>query len=154
MAFLNKKKQGDVIITCMVIGEDRNIMHRSLLSTGTYLLDQKNLMAYDTVPECTTNFFRTAKNKTKYLGLTNLLYETMSRPFSFSTLDWVRLEHKEDQIKDSALSEGCSKAVQRIDLNDRFEKMWTLALIAVGGVVGLALIFAFQSGLVEKVLGK
>jgi hypothetical protein len=32
--------------------------------------------------------------------------------------------------------------------------MWTLALIAVAGVIGLALLFAFSSGLFSKIIGR
>jgi len=154
MGLFSRKKRNTTTITCPVIGEDKRVMHRDEDSTGMFLLDDKNLMTYDSFPECMGKLTLIAKGKRKYLGQTSLLYETMARPFSFKTLDWVKVEHKKDQIKDYALSEGCSKAVQRIDLNDRFDKMWTLALIAVGGVVGLALLFAFGSGLFSKIIGK
>lgn len=150
MGFFSKKGKGTTTITCFAIGEDKNVMHRTLDSTGTFLLDPRNLMAYDSVPECIGNFTRVAKGKRTYLGLTSVLYETMARPFSLKQLDWVAVQHKRDQIKDSALSEGCSKAVQRIDLADRFDKMWTLALLAVGGMLVIALLFAFQSGIFSK----
>jgi len=153
MGLFSKKNKGATTITCPVVGEDKNAMHRPLDSTGTFLLDPKNLMAYDSVPECIGNFTRVAKGKRTHLGLTSLLYETMARPFSFKTLDWVEVQHKEEEIKTSALSEGCSKAVQRIDLADRFDKMWTLALITIGGLLVIALLFAFQSGLFSKILG-
>lgn len=153
MGLFSKKSKGATTITCLVIGEDKNVMHRTLDSTGTFLLDPKNLMAYDSVPECIGNFTRVAKGKRTYLGLTSILYETMARPFSLRKLGWVEVQHKEDEIKTSALSEGCSKAVQRIDLADRFDKMWTLALITIGGLLVIALLFAFQSGLFSKILG-
>ena len=154
MGFFSRKKRNTTAITCLIIGEDKNVAHRTLKSTGAFLLDPDNLLAYDSFPQCMGSYTEVAKGKRKYLGLTSLLYETMARPFDLSTLDWVTVEHKEDQIKDSGLAEGYSKAVQRIDLNDRFDKMWTLALIAVGGVVGLALLFALGSGLFEKIIGK
>lgn len=154
MGFFSRKKQNTTTIPCFIIGEDKIVTHRILESTGAFLLDIRNLLAYDSFPQCMGSYTKVTKGKRKYLGLTSLLYETMARPFNFSTFDWVKIEHKEDQIKDSALAEGYSKAVQRIDLADRFNKMWTLALIAVGGVIGLALIFAFSSGLFQKVIGK
>ena len=151
---LGKKSKGGSTIATLVIGEDKNLMHRDMESAGDFFLDPKNLLAYDSIPECIGSFVRVTKGNRKYLGLTSLLYETMSRPFSFKTLDWVQIQHKKNQIKGSALSEGCSKAVQRIDLEDRFNKMWTLALIAVAGVISLAVLFAFSSGLFSKVIGK
>ena len=144
------KKKGGSSISCLVIGEDKNVMHRNLDSTGSHLLDPVNLLAHDSMPECMGSFVRVARGQKRYLGLTCLLYETMARPFSFQSLDWATVQHKTDQIKATALSEGCSKAVQRIDLADRFEKMWTLALLAVGGLIALALIFAIQSGVFER----
>ena len=154
MGFLSRKKRNTSKITCLIIGEDKNVAHRTLDSTGAFLLDPENLLAYDSFPQCMGNYTEITKGKRKNLGLTSTLYETMARPFDFFTLDWVKVEHKEDQIKDSALAEGCSKAVQRIDLGNRFDKMWTLALIALTGVIGLALIFAFSSGLFQKIIGK
>lgn len=151
---LGKKSKATSAITCLTIGEDKTVTHRTLDSTGAFLLDPRNLLAYDSFPESVGSFIVTLKGKRKYIGLTSLLYETMARPFSFKTLDWVQMIHKKDQIKDSALSEGCSKAVQRIDLADRFDKMWTLALLGVGGVIGLALLFAFQGGLFSKIFGR
>ena len=147
MGLFSKKRKGTTAINCIVIGEDKRIMHRNLESTGAFLLDPKNLLAYDSFPECIGNVIRIARNKRKYLGQTSVVYENMARPFSFKKLDWVKVMHKEDQIKDQALSEGCSKAVQNIDLGNRFDKMWTLALLAFGGLLVLALLFAFQSGL-------
>lgn len=154
MALFSKKNKESFKIHCIVVGEDKNLMHRSLTSTGTFLLDSKNLLGYDSVPECIEKFMRRARGKVKYLGSTALLYENMARPFSFKTLKWVAAIHKEDQIKEAALSEGRSKAVQRLDLGDRFDKMWTLALLAVGGVIGLALLMAFNSGLFSKIFGR
>lgn len=153
MGLFSKKGKGITTITCLVVGEDKNIMHRALTSTGTYLLDPTNLMAYDSVPECIGNFIRVAKGKKQYLGLISILYETMARPFSLKSLNWVDVQHKEDEIKNSALSEGESKAVQKLNLEDRFNKMWTLALLAIGGFLVIALLFAFKSGLFEKILG-
>lgn len=154
MGLFNKKSKGATTITSLVIGEDANIMHRGLKSTGAFLLDPSNLLAYDSVPEGIGTFRATIKGKTKYLGQTSLLYEMMARPFSFKTLDWVQMIHKEEQIKTSALSEGCSKAVQRLELGDRFDKMWTLALLAVGGFLVLALLMALQTGVFSKIFGK
>lgn len=154
MGLFGKKGKGGTTITCIAIGEDKILMHRNLKSTGAFLLDSKNLLAYDSFPECIGSCTRVAKGKRKYLGLTSLLYENMARPFSFKTLKWIEVMHKEDQIKDSALSEGCSKAVQRLDFNDRFDRMTTILMLAVAGVIGLALLFAFQSGLFQKIIGK
>jgi hypothetical protein len=157
MAFwglLGKKSKGSSTIATIVIGEDKNLMHRDIESSGDSFRDPKNLLAYDSIPECIGKAIHVAKGHRKYVGLTALLYETMARPYSFKKLGWVEIQHKKDQIKASALSEGCSKAVQRIDLEDRFNKMWTLALIAVAGVIGLALLFAFSSGLFSKIIGR
>jgi hypothetical protein len=148
-----KNNKGSNTIHCLTIGEDKKLMHRTLESTGTFLLDSRNIMAYDSFPQCMANFSTTIRGHQKYRGMTSLLYENMARPFSFKTLTWVRVAHKKDQIKAVALSEGCSKAVQRINLEDRFNKMWTLALLAVAGVIGLALLFAFQSGLFSNIFG-
>lgn len=149
MGLFNKKKETNAI-SCLVIGEDKKIMHRTLNSTGTHLLDTKNLLAHDSMPECMGSYVRMSMGVRRYLGLTSLLYETMARPFSFKTLNWVTVQHKEDQIKAIALSEGCSKAVQKIDLEGRFDRMWTLALLAVGGLIGIALIWAIQSGIFNR----
>lgn len=141
-------------IECLAIGEDKVLMHRKMESTGEYLLDPKNLLAYDSFPECIGNCVKVAKGNKKYLGLTSVLYENMARPFSFKKLDWIDVMHKDEQIKDGALARGQSKAVQRIDLNARFDRMWTLALLAVGGLVALALLLALQMGLFTKILGR
>ena len=151
MGLFGKKSKGTTTITCLMIGEDKTIMHRNLESTGAFLLDPKNLLAYDSFPECIGSVTRVAKGKRKYLGLTSVLYENMARPFSLKKLNWIEVMHKEDQIKDSALSEGCSKAVQSLDLADRFDRMTTILMLAVAGVIGLALLFAFQSGLFSKI---
>lgn len=138
-------------IQCMVIGEDKIIMHRKLESTGEYLLDENNLLAYDSFPECIGNCEQVKNGVRKFLGLTSILYENMARPFSFNTLDWIKAAHKEEQVKDGALARGQAKAVQRLDFNDRFDKMQTILLLAVAGVIGLALLFAFSTGLFQKI---
>jgi len=154
MGFLNKKNDSEMTIECLAIGEDKVLMHRKMESTGEYLLDPKNLLAYDSFPECIGNCTRIAKGNKKFLGLTSVLYENMARPFSFKTLNWIVVMHNDEQIKDGSLARGQSKAVQRIDLNARFDRMWTLALLAVGGLVGLALLLALQMGLFSKILGR
>ena len=155
MGLWNLKRNKDTTaITCLVIGEDKNIDHRKLESTGVFLLDSKNLTAFDSFPEAMGSFTHIQKNgRPKYLGVTSVLFEPMCRPFSFKTLDWVRVEHKKDVIKDSALSEGCSRAIQQMDMADRFDRMSTILLIAVAGVIVLALLFVLQSGLLPSIFG-
>jgi hypothetical protein len=150
-----KRRKQTTGIPCIVIGEDKRLTHRTLDSTGVFLLDEQNLVAYNSFPEAIGSFSARQKDATvKYLGLTSLLYEPMSRPLSFKAMDWVNVEHKEDVIKDSALIEGCSRAVQQMDMADRFDRMSTILLIAVGGVIGMALLFVLQSGLLDKVFGR
>lgn len=152
MGLFNKNKES-FNIHCIVLGEDKNLMHRILRSTGVFLLDSKNLLGYDSFPECMGNFTRIKKGKRKFIGLTSLLYENMARPFSLKTMDWAKVEHKKEQIKEGAISEGCSKAVQRLDLLDKFDKMTTILMLAVAGVIGIALLFALQSGLFQDIFG-
>ena len=152
MGLFNKNKES-FKIHCIVVGEDKNLMHRTLESTGVFLLDAKNLLGYDSFPECMASFFRIRRGKARFIGLTSLLYENMARPFSIATLDWAKVEHKEAPIKEGAISEGCSKAVQRLDLLDRFDKMTTILLLAVAGVIGIGLLFAFQTGLFQDLFG-
>jgi len=153
MGLLNfgKKTEGAINITCLAIGEDKNIMHRTMESTGEYLLDTKNLLAYDSFPEGIGNYIRVVRGRKKFLGLTSILYENMARPFSLKSLKWIEVMHKEEQIKEGALGRGCSKAVQRLDLAGRFDRMSTILLLAVAGVIGIALIFAFTSGLFKNI---
>ena len=154
MGIFGRKSRQTTGIPCIVIGEDKRLTHRTLESTGVFLLDEQNLLAYNSFPEAVGSLSSRQKDETvKYLGLTSVLYEPMSRPFSFKTLDWVNVEHKKDVILDSALSEGCSRAVQRMDMADRFDRMSTILLIAVAGVIGMALLFVFQSGLLDNVFG-
>jgi hypothetical protein len=155
MGLLGRKRRQTTGISCVVIGEDKRLTHRTLESTGVFLLDSTNLLAFDSFPEAVGSLSRRQKDNTsKYLGLTSLLYEPMSRPFSFRTLDWVNVEHKKDIILDSALSEGCSRAVQNMELADRFDKMSTILLIAVAGVIGMGLLFVLQSGLLSNIFGR
>lgn len=154
MAFWSKKGKETTIVRCIMIGEDKRLSHREMESTGIFLQDSRNLLAYDSVPEAMGSLsFRQKDGTSKYLGLTSMLYEPMARPFSFKTLEWVNVEHKRDVILDSALSEGCSRAVQNMELADRFDRMSTILLIAVAGVIGMALLFVFQSGLLDKIFG-
>lgn len=155
MGLFGKKRKQTTAISCIVIGEDKRLTHRTQESTGVFMLDERNLLAYNSFPEAIGSLSHCQKSGTlKYLGLTSLLYEPMSRPFSFKTLDWVDVEHKKDVILDSALSEGCSRAVQQMDMADRFDRMSTILLIAVAGVIGMGLLFVFQSGLLDKVFGR
>lgn len=152
---LGKRKRQTTGISCIIIGEDKRLTHRTLESTGVFLLDSQNLLAFDSFPEAIGNLSHHQKDKpAKYLGQTSILYEPMARPFSFKTLDWVTIKHKEDVLKDSALSEGCSRAVQNMDLADRFDRMSTILLIAVAGVIGMALLFVIQSGLLSSIFGR
>ena len=140
-------------LRCLVIGEDRMIMHRYLQSTGAYVLDDKNRLAFDTLPEAVGSLTAVRNGKVKHLGHVSLLFESMFRPYSFPSLDWANIEHKEDIVLACALAEGCSKAIQRIERSDRFEKLSTILLLLAAGVIGMAFLFAVQSGIFSRLIG-
>jgi len=147
------KKSNKTTAKCLVIGEDRKLMHRNLESTGAFFLDNDNRLAFDSLPESVGALTLVQGGKRKYLGQVSVMFEPMAKPFSFPDLDWAKVDHKEEVILASARSEGSSKAVQSMERADRFDKMSTILLLGVAGVIGMALLFAFQSGIFSELFG-
>jgi len=138
---------------CLIIGEDRKLIRRDMEATGIFFLDHKNLLAYDSLPEAIGAYTQIQGNRKRDLGQISLLYEPMARPFSFESLTWAQIEHKEEVILASARSEGSSRAIQSMEKADRFDKMSTILLLLSAGVMGMGLLFALQSGIFSKLLG-
>ena len=152
MAF-GKKSRKALTAGCIVIGEDRNLAHRGLDATGVFFLDHNNLLGYDSLPEAIGACTQLRGGRKRNLGHTSILYEPMSRPFSFQNLDWAMVDHKTEVILASARSEGSSRAIQAMEKADRFDKMSTILLLLSAGVIGMALLFALQSGILSKIFG-
>ena len=132
----NRKQPKVITLNCLCIGEDRTAPWRKEESTGNYLQDPNNRLAYDSCPESIAPLTTHRKGIVKYRGQCAILYEGMSRPFSFETLNWVEGERKKDVILGTAVSEGCSMAVQQIVDDTRFNKTVTVLMLALG-ILGL-----------------
>ena len=131
---------------CLVIGEDKRISCRLMETTGGYFLDNNNRLAFDSFPDAIGACTQPHNGTTRMLGPVTLLYEPTSRPFSFATLDWTKEAHKEDVILDTAFAEGCSRAIQAEDRREWYNKLTTILLIAVLGVLLLTFLIAAQAG--------
>jgi hypothetical protein len=136
----NRKQQKVVTLNCLCIGEDKVAPWRKEESTGTYLLDRNNRLAYDSCPDAVVPLTIHHNGKVKYKGQCAILYEDMSRPFNFSTLNWGVKEddQKKDVILSTAVYEGCSMAVQQIVDENRFNRTANLLMLALGilGIMG------------------
>ena len=134
----NRKQQKVVVLSCLCIGEDKAAPWRKEESTGMYLLDRDNRLAYDSCPDSIVPVRIHQKGKVKYKGQCAILYENMSRPFNFKALNWVEGERKKDTILGTAVNEGCSMAVQQIVDENRFNRTATLLMLALGilGIMG------------------
>lgn len=137
---------------CLIIGEDKRVSRRQLETTGVYYLDYENRLAFDSFPVAIGSAVQQRNGNLRMLGPVSLLYEPSSRPFSFTDLAWTTEEHKEDVILDTAFAEGCSRAVQREDRREWFNKLTTILLIAVLGVLALAFMAALQTGILSEMV--
>ena len=142
----NRKQQKIPIINCLCIGEDRIAPWRKEESTGMYLLDRNNRLAYDSCPEAEVPLIVHRRGVVKHYGQCAMLYENMARPFNFTTLDWVKSERKEEAILGTAVFEGCSMAVQQIVDETRFNRTATLLMLALGIFALFGFLAAYQSG--------
>jgi len=138
--------------TCLVVGEDKRFSLRQLETTGIYYLDYNNRLAFDSFPMAIGSAVQPRNGNLRMLGPVSLIYEPTSRPFSFTDLAWTEQEHKEDVILDTSFAEGCSRAIQREDRRDYFNKLTTILLIATLGVVALAFLAALQTGILSDIL--
>ena len=134
----NRKQQKVVILNCLCIGEDKVTPWRKEESTGSYLLDRDNRLAYDTCPDAVVPLTIHRNGKVQHKGECAILYEGTSRPFNFNTLDWVKEDRKRDVILGTAVNEGCSMAVQQIVDENRFNRTATILMLALGilGIMG------------------
>lgn len=150
-----RKKHKLSAISCLVIGEDRTLDFRNEESTGLYLVDQANRLAYDSYPEAVGTHSMVSRGRTRNMGQVCVLYEPMSRPWSFKTNTWMTKEmcRKKDVILANARAEGYSMAIQRKDDDDRAAKMQLALLLLIGLFGTVVLMFVFQSGLIKSLFG-
>jgi hypothetical protein len=153
MGFLgpSRKQQQVIKVACLCIGEDKVAPWRKEESTGMYLLDRDNRLAYDSCPEAVVPLIVHKGGTAKYRGQVALLYENMSRPFNFTTLRWVEGERKKDTILATAINEGCSMAVQQIVDENRFNRVATILMLALGLLGILAFLAAYQGGVFSHI---
>jgi hypothetical protein len=153
MGFLspNRKQPKAVILNCLCIGEDKTAPWRKEESTGNYLLDRDNRLAYDSCPDAVASLTTHRQGKIKYKGQCAILYEAMSRPFNFKTLRWVEGERKKDVILGTAVNEGCSMAVQQIVDENRFNRTATLLMLALGILGVMGFLAAWSGGVFSHV---
>lgn len=157
MAFFNlfggKNKPNKII--GLSLGEDRTATKKAPESTGIFLADTKNLLAYGSFPDAIGMAVLVTPKGRKLLGQVAIFYEPMSRPFSFIKLDWVEAERLNDEtvILRCARSEAKAKAVQQMELEDRFDRMFTILLLLCGIFGALALMYAIQSGTLSRLFG-
>jgi len=147
----NRKQPKVVVLSCLTIGEDKTAPWRKEESTGMYLLDRNNRLAYDSCPSAVKPLTIHRNGKVQYKGQCAILYENMSRPFNFDTLNWVEGERKKEVVLGTAVHEGCSMAVQQIIDENRFNRTATLLMLALGILGALALLAAYQGGAFEQV---
>jgi hypothetical protein len=143
----NRNKQKAVAINCLCIGEDKITPWRKEESTGMYLLDRNNRLAYDSCPEAVVPLIVHRRGMAKQKGQCGIVYENMSRCYNFKTLDWVKTDRKEEVIKETAVYEGCSMAVQQIVDENRFNRTVTLLMLALGILGIFGFLAAWQGGL-------
>lgn len=137
---------------CLILGEDKRLSLRHLVTTGVYYLDDTNRLAFDSFPVAIGSAVQPRNGTMRMLGPVSLLYEPTSRPFSFTDLAWTEEEHKEEVILDTAFAEGCSRAIQKEDRREWFNKLTTILLIVSLGAVALAFLAALQTGILSDVL--
>ena len=149
---LNKEGTKLAKLLCLVIGEDKCCVLPKLETTGVYSLDNKNRLAFNSLPFAIGIARLHQNGRVRNLGPLSIYYEPTSRPFSFAELEWTEVEHKEDVILDTAFAEGCSRAIQKEDRQNYFNRLTTILLIATLGAVALAFLAALQSGVLSDML--
>jgi len=153
--FSRKQKTKSTMIGCCIIGEDKTLQRQlKLEATGLYLIQNTNLLGYDTFTDTIGSYTVATENgKPDFRGPTALLYEPMARPFSFKDMEWKQDTHKKDVLLESARREGEARAVQQLQDSDRFDRISTVLLLlsALFGI--LVLLYVFQSGILSKLIG-
>jgi len=152
MGILSRNQNKTTKASCLIVGEDRRFRLRGLETTGVYYLDYDNRLAFDSFPKAISSAVQPRNGNMRMLGPISLLYEPTSRPYSFADLAWTPEEHKEDVILDTAFAEGCSMAIQREDRRDWFNKLTTILLIGMLGLLALAFMVAMQTGVLSSLL--
>lgn len=150
----SKRKAYDKLIS-VTIGEDRTLVERDVESTGLYFVNGQDLLGYDSFPEAVARGLNGDGDKVKDIGQACVLFEPMSRPFSFDTLDWIdesRMSSRK-KILASARSEAEARAIQDIQDESNYDKVSTgfLILVALFAVIGL--LFLLNSGIIQGLIG-
>jgi len=113
-------------------------------------------LAYDSYPEAMGTHTIVARGRARNVGQICVLYEPMSRPWSFKTNTWMPKElcRKKDVVLKNARAEGYSMSIQRKDDDDKSARMQTALLLLIALFAVVVLLFVFQSGLIADLLGK
>lgn len=133
------------------IGEDKTVWHRQHEATGEFLLNRDFSLGYDSFPECIGRYVQGLVRRFRYP--ISLLYEPMSRPFSFATLTWITEPHKKETLVKNSLADGHSRAAQSKESEARVDRL-TTAVILLAAIMGImALLVVFDSGIITRMIG-
>jgi hypothetical protein len=133
-------------IHCLVIGEDKTLTHQYGESTGVHVLFHKTRTGYDSFPNAIANYTKAENGQRLFLGPHCIVFEPMSRPWSFSDGTWAKIKHKKEVICTTALHEGCSMAIQQQNVRERFNKVANILFLVCGILILIAFLVAHQSG--------
>jgi len=147
----NRKKNEDVERS-LVIGSDRKLMPRMLLTTGAFLRDETNFFAYDNTPENMIPYIvYNKRGVAHYRGQCCLLYEVSAQPWLWNDQKWS--DHVTNER--ALLADGRMEAVGNISKSQEDDEKWARFMPVLYGsliILGLiALIACLQAGIFSKI---
>jgi len=136
---------------CLVVGDDRRLMGKSLESTGAYLLDKSCQTAYDNHPGVMGVLqVINKKGQVQNLGQCALLYEISSQCWNFGKGNWDSKAMKVKTILAIGRQEAYGLVSKEIEDDSKWERLMPVLYAALAILALVAIIACASAGLFDK----
>lgn len=153
MGIFSRTKKTNENLHTIVLGEDRTLNHKNLLSTALCVQDDTNLLAHDSQPGAIGSYYKGSGDKAKFCGPIFMVVEAMARPFAYNELGWSSVQRKAEVILASARRQAQAKTTEDRERGNRFDRMSNILLLVCCIVGILAILFIVNSGVLTQLFG-
>lgn len=125
---------------CLIGGEDRKTSDEILQSTGEFILNENNELAFDVNPNTVRVLVKYGERK--FAAPHSILYETCSAPFNFVTQSFETDESSTAQILADGRAHAQTQAVTYIEKEEQQNRMGlALTILAAGfAIMGIIMV--------------
>ena len=136
---------------CFVLGDDRRLFGKALVSTGAFLLDDNNKFAYDnTVHNMAPHIVCRANGVVQKKGQCALLYENSAQPWNWEKQEWNQRVINEKTLLQDGRMEAIGSISQEQEEDEKWQKFMPILYAALAILALVALIACISGGVFDK----